>query len=154
MATTCKGWTPTAAQVTRTRTHGFSPVCALADAAGGGGLNNWTPSGSEPVCEDLRPQGGTSTGCWANDKDAVQAAGVEVDDMRWEIAAVASISLDADLSDWDGVPYKAQTPFRDCDKHNGELCTSPFVEFDLCNVRDGTATWTGITDHSAAIAFA
>ena len=118
-------------------------------------LNSWTPSATgAAVCEDLRSQGGTGVGCWANGKDAVQAAGVEVDDMRWNIPSTGFITLDGDLSDWDGLAYKTQTPFRNCDKVGGAPCASPFVEFDVCVACVGSATWTGITDHSEATAFA
>ena len=54
--------------------------------------------------------------------------------MRWLIPLVAAITLDPDLSDWDGVAYKPQSEFRNCDKVGGAPCAPPFVEFDVCNV--------------------
>jgi hypothetical protein len=41
--------------------------------------------------------------------------GTEAADLRWGVpAATAAIDLDAELSDWDGIEFKAQTPFRPC----------------------------------------
>ena len=102
------------------------------------------------TCEDLRDQGGKGVGCSANGKGPAQAS-PEVDDMRWNIPFVNSITLE--LSDWNGVPFNSQTPFRPCDKVGGALCTAPFVEFDTCVACVSGATWTGITDHFDATAF-
>merc|ERR1719162_1920688 len=134
--------------------------CGLASLVGDwvkpANLNSWTPSATgAAVCEDLRGDGGgTGVGCWANGKDAVQAAGVEIDDMRWNIPSTTNIDVDGELSDWDGLTYKSQSSFRQCNKVDGELCTAAFVEFDTCVACVATATWTGITDHSEATAFA
>jgi hypothetical protein len=118
----------------------------------------WSSTETAPAtCADTRDQGGTTAaGCSANPID--QDATPEVDDMRWEILrATSAITLDADLSDWVGIPFKAQTPFRPCDKVDGTPCVAPFVEFDVCTACKSTftqATWSGPADHSAAIALA
>jgi len=82
----------------------------------------------------------------------VQAAGVEVDDLRWEVPTIGYIRTDAALDDWESVPYKTQSPFRNCDKTGGNLCASPFVQFDVCVACAAGETWLGITDYSEVTA--
>jgi hypothetical protein len=90
--------------------------------------------------------------CSAN--PIVQAAQPEVEDIRWEIPrATFPIDMDADLSDWAGIPFKAQVPFRPCDKIDGAPCAMPFVEFSICKACKPQATWSGPADHSVATAF-
>ena len=146
--------------------------CEAADCPTGGGgpksvgftsgrrasIDSWTPRGEGATCEDLRSQGATGVGCWANEIDQANAA--EVDDMRWEISpwshwgdVGAGITLDGDLGDWNGVMFKSQTPFRPCDKVGGEPCSAPFVEYDVCVACVSRATWYGPLDHSEATAF-
>ena len=68
-------------------------------------------------------------------------------------------TVDGALEDWGTTLYKAQTPFRPCNKVDtdgdgqNDACTAPFVEFDICLACVGGATWTGVTDHSIATAF-
>jgi hypothetical protein len=101
-------------------------------------------------------------GCSANYIDDAP----EVDDLRWEIPrAAAPITADADLSDWAGMTFKSQTPFRPCDRRayhwtdprppdGTDTCVAPFVEFDVNLHGDRLQTWDGPADHSSAIAFA
>ena len=103
----------------------------------------------------MKPEGATGSGCIANalDQDALP----KVTDMLWEIPAYTGgmITLDAELSDWDGVAYKSQSPFRPCDKSaDGVACAAPFVEFDICTACVASHTWSGVWDHSEATAFA
>ena len=121
-----------------------------------GSTSDTTTAGSTDAgCRDMKPEGATGSGCIANalDQDALP----EVDDMLWEIPAYTGgmITLDAELSDWDGIAYKSQSPFRPCDKDaEGVACTAPFVEFDICTACVPDFTWSGIWDHSEATAFA
>ena len=87
----------------------------------------------------------------------VLIATVEVENLRWNIKpapTLAGITLDADLGDWDLVPFKAQAPFRPCDKtgegakNGGSTCE--FVTFDQYN----GGIWNGIYDQSSALATA
>ena len=116
------------------------------DGAKGWSLADWAPTANDPAgtsCATnadgtFKDVNGTTpyphgSGCTVND---ISDWTTEVADMRWEIPAVPTITLDSDLSDWAGVPYMAQT----------------FVEFDLYAVDD--ADYLGVTDHSVAQAFA
>jgi hypothetical protein len=113
-------------------------------------IADWRFSALSPAsCAQF--QGATSPGCSANPID--QDATPEVDDMRWEIPrATSPITLDGDLRDWAGIPFKAQTPFRQCNTVDGAPCAARFVEFDGYN--GGAKKWHGPASHSAAIAFA
>ena len=85
---------------------------------------------------------------------AVRAA-----ELVWEVPFVEKIVLDAALSDWNGVPYKAQTPFRPCfeddeapENHfegtkNVVECSTG-VEFETY----GGGIWNGPHDQASAIA--
>jgi hypothetical protein len=83
---------------------------------------------------------------------------IEVDDLRWRVPAIRDIVLDADLRDWDGIPFKAQTNFRPCNKgasapmkyysKRSASTTCNFVEFEMF---DG-GIWNGIEDQASAVA--
>jgi hypothetical protein len=109
-------------------------------------LASWTPTGGDPTCT---AQGTTDLGCVVSD---ISGWTTEVQDLRWNVPRRA-ITLDGDLSDWDGVEFKAQTPFRPCDRTADGDCDGAFVEFDVCTACVSTATYTGTADHAAAISF-
>jgi hypothetical protein len=125
-------------------------------------LAAWAPSGNMPICQpitcpDTEPYcaeiGEHGIGCTVHGASSLEM--VDVDDLRWEIPAAASpIHIDGDLSDWDDIIYKAQTPFRPCDKIEGNSCGEDFVEFEICSVCGEGATYSGTQDHAAAMAFA
>ena len=62
------------------------------------------------------------------------------EDMLYD-AQGASITLDGDASDWADLEFKSQIPFE----KGGELVL--FEEY-------GGGTWSGVDDHSSAVAFA
>jgi hypothetical protein len=123
----------------------------------GAAIAAWAPVANAGVsCADLCDQGGTGGDCTANDPLLVP---VEVDDAVWSIPPVASTTLDGVLEDWGNTLYKAQTPFRPCDKVDtdgdglNDAWTAPFVEFDVCLACAGGAAWPGVTDYSIATTF-
>jgi hypothetical protein len=108
---------------------------------------------SRPRCQaHSRTSYPHGSGCTVND---ISDWTTEVADMRWDIpAATQDIILDGDLSDWDGVPYMAQTPFRPCDSDEAACATTPFVEFDICSICvSEEVTYFGALDHSIAESF-
>ena len=122
-------------------------------------LQRWGPQATAAVaCIETNEGGATGGGCSANalDQDGLP----EARDMRWNIPSVESITADGDLSDWDGIAFMSQTPFRPCNQidatstYPGRPCAAPFVEFDICTACVGEATWHGVSDHSMAAAMA
>ena len=65
---------------------------------------------------------------------------LSAEDMQYD-AQAASITLDGDASDWADAEFKSQVPFE----KGGELVL--FEEY-------GGGTWSGVEDHSSAVAFA
>ena len=69
-----------------------------------------------------------------------QDLSLSAEDMLYD-AQAASITLDGDASDWADAEFKSQIPFE----KGGELVL--FEEY-------GGGTWSGVDDHSSAVAFA
>ena len=86
-------------------------------------------------------------------QDQIDAAGIENADLRYYVVS-AAITLDADLSDWGGVPILAQTPFRRGgtvgEDANGATGGGDWCEFDEYN----GGIHNGIADQSMAFALA
>jgi hypothetical protein len=101
------------------------PFCLTSNGAGGtgacvgGGLAAWVPA---PEMSDV--------------------SGIEAADLSYDAVGGASISLDADLSDWGCTPFLAQTPFRS----GNEGSDAPWVEFE----EYGGGIHNGIQDQASA----
>ena len=86
-------------------------------------------------------------------QDQIDARGIENGDLRYDVVS-ATITLDAMLDDWAGVPILARTPFRRGgtvgEDANGATGGGAWCEFDECN----GGIHAGIADQSMAFALA
>jgi hypothetical protein len=91
--------------------------CPAVDSGGSASIAGWTPTGPN-------------------------TAAVGIDQLTMTIPKVSSLpTLDGDLSDWEGIPFMAQTQFS----YPG---SSDFMEF----YEYGGGTWNGASDQASAIA--